>query len=338
MKNPPILVAVLGFFAALAGFSFVFFGFRLLGFDWFGVLGDLPAFEHVGLWGWLAIATGFVWLLAAFGLWALQPWARLFAMIMAGIALFEAVLAFFQFPGTGVGLAMAIMPALILWYLSTSDVKQAFGLETAPSAPEPPAASATEATTAGSRAAVAPVAAAAVATAAVDSRADRPSATAAPIVAAAAAAADSPANVAEMAPPAPHVRIDEVEGIGPAYSEKLAAIGIVTTADLLAAGSTRAGRARIADQTDISHTLIREWVDKADLMRVPGVGTQYSDLLELAGVDSPAELSHRNAANLAQTFQDAVAARPGTVRRIPTETEIAGWIETAAKLPGVVEH
>ena len=127
MKNPPILISIIGFFAALAGCSFLFFGLRVLGFDWFGALGDLPAFEHVGLWGWLAIATGIVWVLAAIGLWALQPWARLFALIMAGIALFEAVLAFFQFPGTGVGFAMAIMPALILWYLNSAEVKVAFG-------------------------------------------------------------------------------------------------------------------------------------------------------------------------------------------------------------------
>ena len=104
MKNPPILISVIGFFAALAGFGFLFAGLRMLGFDWFGVLGDLPVFEKVGLWGWLAIATGLAWLFAAFGLWALQPWARMFAIIMAGFALFEAVLAFFQFPGMGVGL------------------------------------------------------------------------------------------------------------------------------------------------------------------------------------------------------------------------------------------
>jgi hypothetical protein len=127
MKNPPILISVLGFFAALAGFGFLFFGLRVLGFDWFGVFGDLPKYEQVGLWGWLAIATGIVWLLAAGGLWALQSWARLFAQIIAGFALFEAVLAFFQFPGTGVAFGMAIMPALILWYLSTPEVKAAFG-------------------------------------------------------------------------------------------------------------------------------------------------------------------------------------------------------------------
>jgi hypothetical protein len=100
---------------------------RVIGFDWFGAFGDLPQFNGVGLWGWLAVGTGIVWLLAALGLWALQPWARLFALIIAGFALFEAVLAFIQFPGTGIGFGMAIMPAVIIWYLSSSEVKAAFG-------------------------------------------------------------------------------------------------------------------------------------------------------------------------------------------------------------------
>jgi len=127
MRNPPILISVLGFFAMLAGFGYFFFGLRVLGFDWFGIFGDLPQYESAGLWGWLAIGVGIIWILAAIGLWALQPWARLFAVIIAGFSLFEAVLAFFQFPGSGVGFAMAIMPALILWYLTTAEVKDAFG-------------------------------------------------------------------------------------------------------------------------------------------------------------------------------------------------------------------
>ena len=67
-------------------------------------------------------------------MWALQPWARLFAMIIAGFGLFEAVLAFFQFPATGIAFGMAIMPALILWYLSTAEVKAAFGVAEQPTA------------------------------------------------------------------------------------------------------------------------------------------------------------------------------------------------------------
>ena len=134
------------------------------------------------------------------------------------------------------------------------------------------------------------------------------------------------------------LRIAEVEGIGPAYAEKLAAIGIKTTDDLLTAGASPSGRSNIARDSGISEKLVLEWVNNADLMRIPGVGTQYSDLLEAAGVDSPAELAQRNAANLETTFREVVAARTGTVRRIPTEAEIAGWIESAGKLDKVVDH
>ena len=126
MKNPPILISVLGFFAGLAGVSFLFFGLRVLGFDWFGAFGDLPEYDDIGLWGWLAVATGIAWLLIAVGLWGLQSWARTATMIIAGFALFEAALAFFQFPGSGLGFAMAIMPGLILLYLMSADVKVAF--------------------------------------------------------------------------------------------------------------------------------------------------------------------------------------------------------------------
>ena len=134
MKNPPILISILGFFAALAGFGALFFGLRVLGFDWFGALGDLPEYDDVGLWGWLAVATGIAWLLVAGGLWTLQSWARTATMIIAGFALFEATLAFFQFPGSGLGFAMAIMPGIILLYLMSADIKTAFAENDLPTA------------------------------------------------------------------------------------------------------------------------------------------------------------------------------------------------------------
>jgi hypothetical protein len=134
MKNPPILISVIGFFAALAGFAYLMFGLRMLGFDWFTLLGDLPAFESSGIWGWLAIGVGVLWLLIAVGLWALQPWAWLTAVILAGISLFEAALAMFQFPGSGIGLAMSLMPIIILVYLNTASVKAAFAMKDPPPA------------------------------------------------------------------------------------------------------------------------------------------------------------------------------------------------------------
>ena len=134
------------------------------------------------------------------------------------------------------------------------------------------------------------------------------------------------------------MKMEEVEGIGPQYAEQLALAGIVTADALLEQGAKPGGRAAIEKATGISSTLILKWVNRIDLMRIKGVGSEYSDLLEMAGVDSPAELAQRNARNLATTFQEAVAARPGTVRRIPTESEVAGWIAAARDLPRVVEH
>jgi hypothetical protein len=134
MRNPPILISVIGFFAMLAGFAWLFFGLRLLGFDWFTVLGDVPDFEQAGLWGWLYIIGGALWIAAAFGLWALQPWAWMVAMVVAGFALFEAVLYMIQYPGTGIGLGMAILPFIIVLYLNGRDVKSQFGMKEPPPA------------------------------------------------------------------------------------------------------------------------------------------------------------------------------------------------------------
>ena len=128
MRNPPILVSVIGFFAALAGFAWLFIGLRLLGFDWFGLLGDLQKFEQTGLWGWLAIGAGILWLAAAVGLWVLQPWAWAFAMVVAGISLFEAFLWFLEYPGSGIGFASGLLPLVIILYLNSRSVKNAFGL------------------------------------------------------------------------------------------------------------------------------------------------------------------------------------------------------------------
>jgi len=128
MKNPPILVSVIGFFAALAGFAWLVLGLRVLGFDWFTVLGDVGKFEQSGLWGWLAIGMGILWLAAAVGLWSLRPWAWMFAMIVAGFALFEAFLWMLEYPGSGLGLGMAILPLVIVLVLNGRDTKAAFGL------------------------------------------------------------------------------------------------------------------------------------------------------------------------------------------------------------------
>ncbi len=134
------------------------------------------------------------------------------------------------------------------------------------------------------------------------------------------------------------MKIDEIEGIGPTNAAKLGEAGVSTTDDLLQWGANKAGRNSLEETTGISSKLILEWVNHVDLMRIKGVGSEYSDLLEAAGVDSPSELAPRNAASLANTFQEVVAARPGIVRQIPSEATVAGWIAESKNLPKVVEH
>ena len=134
------------------------------------------------------------------------------------------------------------------------------------------------------------------------------------------------------------MRIEDVEGIGPVFAAKLGSAGVNSTDDLLQRGAKPSGRLALEDATGIGRALILEWVNHVDLMRIDGVGSEYSDLLEAAGVDSPAELARRNAANLATTIDEVVAARPNIVRRAPNETELQDWIDQSKKLPKVVEH
>ena len=134
------------------------------------------------------------------------------------------------------------------------------------------------------------------------------------------------------------MKIEDVEGIGPTFAAKLTAAGVATTDDLLDRAATAAARDTLSETTGISERLLLEWVNHADLMRIKGVGSEYADLLEAAGVDSCAELARRNAANLAQTFQELDAARPNWIRQVPGETTVAGWIEQAKDMAKVVSH
>lgn len=134
------------------------------------------------------------------------------------------------------------------------------------------------------------------------------------------------------------MHVEEIEGVGPAHANSLSSAGVPTVEELLTKGATAAGRAALVEATGISHDRILTWVNHADLMRIKGVGPEYSELLEAAGVDSPAELAQRNPAHLEETFQEVVAARPTIVRRIPSVAEITDWITQSKSLPKVVEH
>jgi len=132
-------------------------------------------------------------------------------------------------------------------------------------------------------------------------------------------------------------KLSEIEGIGAVYSEKLAAAGIKSQDKLLEAGGTPKGRKDLAAKADISGKLILKWVNRADLARVKGVGEEYADLLEFAGVDTVPELAQRRADNLLKKMLEVNEQRK-LVRSPPTQVMVEKWIAQAKLLPRAIHY
>ena len=132
-------------------------------------------------------------------------------------------------------------------------------------------------------------------------------------------------------------KIEEIEGIGPVYGEKLSSTGIKTVEDLLEAGATRTGRSKLAEATGISEKSILTWVNMADLFRIKGIGPQFAELLEAAGVDTVKELRNRNAQNLHAKLVEVQAEKKIT-RAVPGLSQVEDFIEQAKALPPKVTY
>ena len=132
-------------------------------------------------------------------------------------------------------------------------------------------------------------------------------------------------------------KLENIEGIGPVYAEKLRAAGIATTDALLKAGATPKGRQEIAEKAGIPAANVLEWVNHVDLFRIKGVGEEYADLLEEAGVDTVPELAQRNAANLHAKIM-AVNAEKDLVRQPPSAGQVADWVTQAKGLPRTIKY
>ena len=131
--------------------------------------------------------------------------------------------------------------------------------------------------------------------------------------------------------------LHEVEGIGPAYADTLAQAGIASVEDLLSKGASPQGREDIVEATGISPALLLGWINHADLFRIKGVGEEYSDLLEAAGVDTVPELAQRNPQNLYQKLTE-VNAEKELVRRLPSQNQVKSWVAQAKELPRIITY
>jgi len=132
-------------------------------------------------------------------------------------------------------------------------------------------------------------------------------------------------------------KIEEIEGIGPAYGKILTEAGIADTATLLERCGSRSGRSQVAKATGLKEPQLLKWANLADLMRISGIGSEYSELLEAAGVDTIKELRQRKPEHLAAMIKEINLSRKLT-RVIPSETQVAQWIDQAKGLEPSISH
>lgn len=132
-------------------------------------------------------------------------------------------------------------------------------------------------------------------------------------------------------------KIDRIEGIGPSNGQRLMDADIKNTDHLLKACCDSQGRKATAARTGIPEKQLLDWVNRADLMRIPGVATQYSDLLEAAGVDTVKELKMRKADNLAAKMKEVNEQRRLTRTTPPLKT-VERWVDHAKTLAPMISH
>ena len=133
------------------------------------------------------------------------------------------------------------------------------------------------------------------------------------------------------------ISLVQVEGIGKVYAAKLAAAGVSGSRQFLQAGATPAGRKHLAEVCGLGETRILEWLNHLDLMRVKGIGPEFSDLLEAAGVDTVVELGRRNPQNLVEALT-ATNAQKRLVRRLPPLKVVEDWVAQAKELPRLLTY
>ena len=132
-------------------------------------------------------------------------------------------------------------------------------------------------------------------------------------------------------------KVEEIEGIGEKLGAKLREVGINSTDKLLAGTKTKKQRKDLVESTGISEKLILKFANMADLFRINGIGQEFSELLEVAGVDTVVELATRKAENLTAKMEEVNAVKKLT-RRTPSLKEVEKWIEEAKSLPRVLEY
>ena len=133
-------------------------------------------------------------------------------------------------------------------------------------------------------------------------------------------------------------KLIDVEGIGPEFAKKLEAAGAKTTKDLLVMAKTPNDREKLAEKTGISGTLILKWANRADLMRIKGIGGEYAEFLERIGVNTVNELATRSPENLYAAVESFDLVKAPILRQKPTINDVKAWVNHAKRLEPTLKY
>jgi predicted flap endonuclease-1-like 5' DNA nuclease len=322
-KKRPLGVTIMAVLAAIAAIVAIIHTLQMLHlFPIRGPFGQFAffTFDLLGaiLWGMLALI--YIWVTNK--LWNLDPQGWLFVAALAALNLILAVISIIGQSTFQAMLPSFVVNGLILIYALLPGTKEAFGMGADGGMKEAPAA----------------------AVEAEPEEKTRPEEVVAegetaaePVVAEASTEPQTEAATQVTGTAALSQDLSYVEGIGEVYAGKLREVGVDSPQVLLDRGGTPQGRQELSEASGISGTLILEWVNHVDLFRIKGVGSEYADLLEEAGVDTVVELAQRNPANLYEKLTE-VNAEKSLVRRLPNQSEVEDWVAQAKNLPRMISY
>lgn len=322
-KKRPFGVTILAVLAAIAAIIAIIHTLQML--HLFPIRGPFGlfaffTFDLLGaiLWGILALI--YIWVTNK--LWNLDPQGWLFVATLAVLNLILAVISIIGQSTWQAMLPSIIVNGLILIYTLLPGTKEAFGLAAEATGEAFPAGAVEPAPEQDTR---------------PEAAVEEEVIAAEPDVAKATADEETEAEMQLTGAAALSHDLSYVEGIGEVYAGKLKEVGVDTPQSLLERGATPRGRQELAEATGISGRLILEWVNHVDLYRIKGVGSEYADLLEAAGVDTVVELAQRNPANLFEKLNE-VNAEKALVRKLPTLMQVEDWVTQAKSLPRMISY
>lgn len=122
--------------------------------------------------------------------------------------------------------------------------------------------------------------------------------------------------------------LERMESVSPELREKLEHEGIQSTPELLENAQTQAERANLANQVGVTHRMLREFVYRADLMRLTHLGEDMANVLEEAGVNGCSDLQNRNPEHLHSKLL-SMQENGEITTPVPDIEQITAWIAEA---------